>query len=400
MGAYIILFMKRFQLLLFKILPYAGAFLLIFAMMSFGSRSGENSSVKAPITTSFNDNSFLLTADQISESYTVANIANTAALSSAAAIAENYVSLNAIYESTGTTSTSGTIIEKPSVIDTSDLSRGVITHIVVAGDTIESILKKYNITGVTVDQVRWSNNMKKSDLTVGQKLLIPSVPGIVYTVKNGDTYDGIAKKYQSNTEEIIARNDLENTNIATGMVLLLPNGTLPETERPEYVAPKPKPTVTRPSGGYTYVSDSGVRKNRFQVQNYNYWKNMYYTTKSWGWDNRGAFGNCTWFAWYWRRANMPEQYWLPDGVIGHARDWANKLAARGYIVNKTPLYGAVVQTSTSGYGHVGVVVGVNPGESITIQEMNYAGPAGKLNIVYQSTIDWANAVKYNYIHNK
>ncbi len=399
MGAYIILFMKRFQLLLFKILPYAGAFLLIFAIMSFGSRIGENSSVKAPITTSFNDNSFLLTADQISESYTVANIANTAALSSAAAIAENYVSLNAIYESTGTTSTSGTIIEKPSIIDTSDLSRGVITHVVVAGDTIESILKKYNITGVTVDQVRWSNNMKKSDLTVGQKLLIPSVPGIVYTVKNGDTYDGIAKKYQSNTEEIIARNDLENTNIATGMVLLLPNGTLPETERPEYVAPKPKTTTTR-SSGYTYVSDSGVRKNRFQVQNYNYWKNMYYTTKSWGWDNRGAFGNCTWFAWYWRRANMPEQYWLPDGVIGHARDWANRLAARGYIVNKTPLYGAVVQTSTSGYGHVGVVVGVNPGESITIQEMNYAGPAGKLNIVYQSTIDWANAVKFNYIHNK
>lgn len=388
--------MKRFQLILFKILPYAAAFAIIFAMMFFGSQGNEDS-IKAPITAAFSDNSFLVTADQISESYTVANIANTIALPSNATISENYVTINAIYESTGTTSTSGTIIEKPSIIDTSNLSRGVITHTVQAGETIDSILKKYNITGVTSDQIRWSNNMKKADLTVGQKLLIPSVPGIVYTVKKGDTYDGIAKKYQSNTEEIIARNDLENTEIAAGMILLLPNGTLPETERPEYVAPKPKPTTQR-TGGYSYVSDSGVRKNRFQVQNYTYWKNMYYATKDWG--NPGAFGNCTWFAWYWRRANMPSNYWLPTGTLGNARSWNSTLASRGFPVGKTPAYGAVVQTSTSGYGHVAVVVGVNPGVNITIQEMNYAGPAGKLNIVYQSTIDWQYAVQYNYIYGK
>jgi hypothetical protein len=32
--------------------------------------------------------------------------------------------------------------------------------------------------------------------------------------------------------------------------------------------------------------------------------------------------------------------------------------------------------------------------------MNYAGPAGKLNIVYQSTIDWQYAIQYNYIYGK
>ena len=51
-----------------------------------------------------------------------------------------------------------------------------------------------------------------------------------------------------------------------------------------------------------------------------------------------------------------------------------------------------------GYGHVGVVVGVNQGQSITIQEMNYSGPNGKLNVVYQSTIDWGHALSFNYIH--
>lgn len=389
--------MKRFQLILFKILPYVAAFAAIFALMYFGSQ-GDDDSIKTPITNAFSDTSFLITADQISESYTVATIASTISLPSTATISENYATVNAIYESTGTTSTSGgTVIEKPSIIDTSNLSRGVITHTVVAGENVESILKKYNITGVSVNQVRWSNGLKTANLTAGQKLLIPSVPGIVYTVKNGDTYDGIAKKYQSNVDEIILRNDLENVQIATGMVLLLPGGTLPETERPEYVAPKPKVTP-RTGGSYSYVSDSGVRKNRFQVQSYTYWKNMYYATKDW--NNPGAFGNCTWFAWYWRRANMPSNYWLPTGTLGNARSWNTTLAARGFPVGKTPAYGAVVQTSTSGYGHVAVVVGVNAGVNITIQEMNYAGPAGKLNIVYQSTIDWADAVKFNYIYGK
>lgn len=380
--------------------------MIAFALMYIGSQNN-NQGIKAPIAAVFNDASFSVTADQISETYTVADIANTVTLPSAATIAENYVTVNAIYESTGTTSTSGTVIVKPSIIDMSDLSRGVITHTVEQDESIESILKKYKLTGVTKDQVRWSNGMKTEALTVGQKLLIPSVPGIVYVVKNGDNYYGIAEKYKSNYDEIIARNDLENTDIREGMVLLLPGGELPETERPEYVAPKPKPSNntggngTRRSGGYAtsnVVDSSGVRKNRFMIQSYGYWKDMYYATKSW--NNPGAFGNCTWFAWYWRRANMPSNYWLPTGTLGNARSWNSTLAARGFPVGKEPAYGAVVQTSTSGYGHVGVVVGVNPGVSITMQEMNYAGPNGKFNIVYQSTIDWADAVRFNYIYGR
>ena len=388
--------MKRFQLLLKKILPYACVFGLIYAVMFFGSRQND-SSVHAPIAAVFNDTSFSVTADQISESYTVANIANTIALPSTATISENYVTVNAIYESTGTTSTSGTIIEKPSIIDTSNLSRGVITHTVAEGETIASILGSYNISGVTEDQVRWSNGMKTADLSVGQKLYLPTVPGIIHVVKSDETYEGIAEKYKSNLDEMISRNDLENTDIAENMVLLLPGGDLPETERPEYVPPKPKPTVTN-NTGYSYVSSSGNRKNRFMVGSYAYWSDMYYATKSWG--NPGAFGNCTWFAWYWRRANMPENYWLPTGAIGNARSWASFLGSRGYGVGKTPAYGAVVQTSTSGYGHVGVVVGVNEGVNITIQEMNYAGPNGKFNIVYQSDIDWGEALGFNYIYGR
>ena len=389
--------MKRFELIIKQVLPYLGVFALLFVIMLFGSQHDQMSS-KTPIASVLSDESFSVTAPQISEAYTVANIASTVSLPSMATISENYVTVNAIYESTGTTSTTGTVIDKPFVIDI-DIKRGVVVYTVeVSGESIVDILAKNHITGVTEEQVRHSNYIKRNTpLSAGQKLYLPTKPGIVYTVKEGDNYHGIAEKYQSNYDEMILLNDLEGVEIKAGMVLLLPGGRLPEKESPDYVAPRPvTPSYNPGSNRYTGVSDRGVRKNLFQVQNYGYWRNMYYATKSWG--NPGAFGNCTWFAWYWRRANMPSNYWLPTGAIGNARSWASAMASRGFVVNKTPAYGAVVQTSTSGYGHVGVVVGVNQGQSITIQEMNYSGPNGKLNVVYQSTIDWGHALSFNYIH--
>lgn len=363
--------------------------------MIFGSHKG-NKSIREPIAASFAESSFSVTSDQISESYTVANIASSISLPSTSTISENYVTASAIYASTGVAHTSG-VPDKPVQIDVSDIPIGVIVYTVVQGDSIESVLKKNNITGVTTDQVRWSNNLKTKALKVGQKLYLPSQPGIVYVVKKGDTLDGIAKKYQSNKDRIIMANNLETTKkVASGMVLLLPDGVLPTTERPEYVAPVVRPT-TNYNLTYTYAFESsGMRHNMIQVGNYGYWANQYYATSSW--KNPGAFGNCTWFAWYWRRKNMPSNYWLPTGAIGNAYSWASTMSARGYVVNKTPAYGAVFQSYSGAWGHVGVVVGVNPGVSITIQEMNYAGPNGMYNTVYQSTVYWKDALSLNYIH--
>ena len=48
--------------------------------------------------------------------------------------------------------------------------------------------------------------MKDETLTVGKSLNIPPVAGIVYEVKDDDTVDSIAEKYESNKEEIIITN--------------------------------------------------------------------------------------------------------------------------------------------------------------------------------------------------
>ena len=103
-GAVLVLLMKRFQLLLTKILPYAAVFAVIFAVMFFGTQNQRSNNTK-PITANFDDNNFTVTSDQVSEFYIVANIANTVDLPSTASISENYVTINKIYETTGTTNT-------------------------------------------------------------------------------------------------------------------------------------------------------------------------------------------------------------------------------------------------------------------------------------------------------
>ena len=392
--------MKRFQLIFKQVFPYVIGFALVFSLMFFGSQNN-GATVKAPIAAGLDETSFVVTADQVSEYYTAANISGMLMLPSATQISENYITVNSLYETTGTTQTvSSSLPEKQIIIDTSDLTRGIISYVVQEGDTMDALASRY---GVTKDQIRWSNGMKKEDLTVGSTIYIPSVAGIVYKVKNGDTVDSLAEKYGSDKEQIIAYNDLENSAPKTDSLIMLPNGVLPEKERPEYVPPKPRVVVPRTgtgtgTPGITPVRDSGIRHNMVEVGSYGYWAGVYNSTR---WQNNpGAFGNCTWFAWYWRRNNMPENYWVPSGPIGNARSWAGALSARGFAVGRTPAYGAIIQSTSGYYGHVGVVVGVVEGEYITIQEMNYAGPNGKFNHVYQSNIYWGDALNYNYIYGR
>jgi LysM repeat protein len=220
--------MKRFQLIFTKLVPYVAVFALVFGIMYFGSRPHSNQST-TPLLASLNDNNaFTVTSDQVSESYTIANIATSVSLPSASTISENYITVNTLYEVTGTTSTGeSTVIEKPTIIDTSSLSRGVISYTVKDGDTLDSIITK-NKLKATKDQLRWSNGLKNESISVDSTLYLPTVAGIVYTVKDGDTVASLAEKYQSNTAGIIAYNDLEDKELTSGMRIILPGGILPE----------------------------------------------------------------------------------------------------------------------------------------------------------------------------
>jgi surface antigen/uncharacterized protein (DUF433 family) len=365
--------------------PYLIAFAFLIIFSAIGSQKNTRQVANsAPIMSAINEANFIVTADQLSESFIIADLANTMNLPSYDTINENFISLVIKHE---TSQTNETKIEKPNIIDTSDLSRGIDEYIVQEGDTLDAIAAKFNIT---TTQIRWSNNMKTDAVTPMQKLFIPTVPGILYTVKSGDTIEALAEKYQSNAEQIITYNDLENSGLVEGSTIILPNGQLPEVERPEYVPPAPQP-----SSSYSYISSANARTrlNMREIESRAYWLSEYNATR--GQNNPGAFGNCTWFAWYWRRQYMPEEYWLPGGVIGNAGFWNRKLGGSFYI-DHNPTYGDVVQTDTRNPGHVAVVIAVHDDGSITIREMNVIG----LNRVNDAEIPANIARTYNYIHQR
>lgn len=355
-----------------KILPYILTGIITMAIVAIGSISKYTSNINLSLDV-FAKEDYKISIDQLSGLYTVASVSDALSLASASDVASNYVVASSMYAN-GQTSTNKP--EKPPITNIIT-SRGVVEYVVQDGDGMDAIAAKY---GVTVDQIRWSNNKKTAEISVGEVLYIPSKPGIVYTVKSGDTIDGIVSKYGSTTEEVIALNDLELSGISEGMRILISGGNLPETERPEYVPPAPVYTTYT----YTYLGNSSSRQNITTVA-------VGFFPSSPG--NPGVRGYCTWYAWYWR-ATSP----LSLGALGpegrNANTWNYNYAYRG--VGSTPVVGAVFQTpyGGGGYGHVGVVIGINEDGSIVVQEMNYAG----WGVVTQATIPASYVGNFNYIY--
>ena len=89
----------------------------------------QNGKGNTPIAKSYDSADFVVTADQVSETYTVASVASAVNLPSTSVINENYFAVNNLYTATGTVaSDTGAAIEKPVTIDISNLSRGIIVY--------------------------------------------------------------------------------------------------------------------------------------------------------------------------------------------------------------------------------------------------------------------------------
>ena len=324
-------------------------------------------------------NNYQMSADQISEMYTVANVSSANNLASTDTVSSNYV-ISSVMRENGQVNAQH--IDKPSIVNTSHISRGVIHYTVLDGDTIQSIARAFGLTNL---QIRWSNGLRSDDVTPNQTLVLPSVPGIVYTVKAGDTIEGIASRYGSTRTEIISINDLEETATPTeGAQIVIPGGVLPENERPENMTAAQ--IAARASvRTYTYSGSTAGRENMHVVYE-NVWTDP---------GNRMAPGQCVWYAWWWRKHSPLSLGALPDGMMGNAAAWASILAGYGYRVDHIPQVGAVFQTASGYYGHVGVVIGINSDGSITVREMNYGGRAF---VVTESIIPANQVGNFNYIH--
>ncbi len=99
------------------------------------------------------------------------------------------------------------------------------TYKVRSGDTISGIAKKFGLTNIsTLISVNDIGNVRQ--LAAGQKLKIPSIDGIIYTVKKGDSLSAITEKHKISLEELLDVNELTSETLTTGQQLFLPGAAM------------------------------------------------------------------------------------------------------------------------------------------------------------------------------
>ncbi len=103
-------------------------------------------------------------------------------------------------------------------------------YIVKNGDNLYSIARKFN---TTVEDIKRLNNLTNNNLSIGQKLIIKSIPSTIvdtntyYTVKKGDSLYSIALKYNMTANELKELNNLTSNILSVGQRLRV-NKELPE----------------------------------------------------------------------------------------------------------------------------------------------------------------------------
>ena len=112
------------------------------------------------------------------------------------------------------------VIIKPVSIPTSPLvSRAPIVHIVAQEDTLESIGRQYNLPW---RYIVWSNPGLHMPLVVGRPLKVAPVPGVVVTVRRGDTPAGLATAYGVDVTTLLGFNGIRGPQLTPGLVLVIP----------------------------------------------------------------------------------------------------------------------------------------------------------------------------------
>lgn len=109
----------------------------------------------------------------------------------------------------------------------------IIEYEVKGGDTVSGVAQEF---GVTVDTIRWANNLEDADdIHPGDKLKILPVAGVAHTVQSGDTIFSVAKKYRAEPQAILdfPFNDVgDDFALRIGQVLIIPDGAPPEKPKP------------------------------------------------------------------------------------------------------------------------------------------------------------------------
>jgi murein DD-endopeptidase MepM/ murein hydrolase activator NlpD len=116
-----------------------------------------------------------------------------------------------------------------------------LAYTVQPKDTLLKIARSFSLSPSTL---YWANQPMLKDpqvVKIGQVLQVPPMDGLVITVTAGSTLATIADKYGVSTQVIVDANNLPDTKIATGDILLIPGTEVPPLPKPIVVVPTPRP---------------------------------------------------------------------------------------------------------------------------------------------------------------
>lgn len=242
----------------------------------------------------------------------------------------------------------GKIVSAPSspVLKDPEENGGVDVYTVKDGDTVSTIAQEYSIT---INTILWANDIDDVDeIKPGDKIFILPIAGLTHIVKKGETLENIATEYKAEKDKIISFNDNipANGEIQEGQEITIPGGQkeIPVTAEEDTTSGINRRTYATPEGGDPKVS--GLKKLDGKA----------------GTGHKFPYGYCTWY--------VAQKRYVPWG--GNAGTWLYNAKANGYKTGKSPAVGAIMVSSESWWGHVGIVESVGKG-TITISEMNYKG---------------------------
>lgn len=116
----------------------------------------------------------------------------------------------------------------------SEGTRPVVTRVIADGDTLSTMANYYKIS---IDALAYANGITAEDalLHIGQELIIPPGEGALYTVKDGDTVESVAKAFEVQPDAIMSWNRIyfEPEHFAPGQLIFVPDGKVPAIKRAE-----------------------------------------------------------------------------------------------------------------------------------------------------------------------
>jgi murein DD-endopeptidase MepM/ murein hydrolase activator NlpD len=97
----------------------------------------------------------------------------------------------------------------------------LIEYVAKASDTVETIANTYEVKLTTITVPNGIN--KDTVLTQGQKLIFPSIDGIVYKIKDGETLWDLASIYEIDFDDLLYINNLTSPDkLKLGQQIILP----------------------------------------------------------------------------------------------------------------------------------------------------------------------------------